>query len=153
MLTIGKDHCLGVKDINNLKKIEIPSTEFTFTFARSSGAGGQNINKVNSKATLYWNLKESSSCSKIIKDRFSIKYPNMISDEGVVQIVSQKNRTQKANIDDCIDKLHALLETVAIAPKIRKVTKPKRGAIERRLRSKKKDSDKKKLRSDKGRTF
>ncbi|MBF0312841.1 MAG: aminoacyl-tRNA hydrolase [Oligoflexia bacterium] len=132
--------------MSKFSKIDIPVTEFSFTFARSGGAGGQNINKVNSKATLYWSLEHSPSCSSAVKERFKARYSQMVSLEGMVQIVSQKHRTQKANIDDCIAKLHALLDSVAVAPKVRKATKPKRGAVERRLQSKKKDSDKKKLR-------
>lgn len=126
--------------------ITIPLDELTFSFARSSGAGGQNINKVNSKATLYWNIEDSLSCPEAVKERFKKRYSQTITSEGIVQIVSQRHRTQKANIDDCIEKLHALLLSVAHPPKERKATKPKRSAIERRLQSKKRDSDKKRSR-------
>lgn len=129
-----------------MNKIRIPFTEFNFTFSRSSGAGGQNINKVNSKVTLNWDMKNSPSCSLDVKERLKSRFPNFIVDDEKVQIIGQKYRSQKANIDDCIERLHTMLAEVAIPPKRRKATKPKRSAVLKRLQSKKKDSEKKKLR-------
>jgi ribosome-associated protein len=129
-----------------MDKIKIPFSEFTFSFSRSSGAGGQNINKVNSKATLYWNIGETQACSEGVLRRFRDKYGQFILDSGEVQIVSQTHRTQKANMDECIEKLHAMLNDVAVPPKIRRATKPKKSAVLKRLQTKKKDSEKKRLR-------
>jgi ribosome-associated protein len=129
-----------------MDKIKIPFSEFTFSFARSSGAGGQNVNKVNSKVVMNWKIFETTACSPGVISRFKDKYGQFILDNGEVQIVSQKNRSQKANIDDCIDKLHAMLNDVLVPPKIRKKTKPKRSAVLNRLQTKKKDSEKKRLR-------
>jgi ribosome-associated protein len=129
-----------------MNKIRIPFSEFHFSFSRSSGAGGQNINKVNTKAILYWNIDSSPSCTQGVKDRFRARFRNFILDDGSVQIISQEHRTQKGNVDECIDKLHAMLEEVATPPKVRKATKPKRSAVLKRLSTKKKDSDKKQLR-------
>ena len=129
-----------------MDKIKIPFSEFSFSYARSSGAGGQHINKVNSKVTLYWKIDETQCCSPSVLERFRIRFQRFILDTGEVQIISQKNRSQKANIDDCIEKLHAMINEVALPPKIRKATKPKRSAVLNRLQTKKKDSDKKRLR-------
>lgn len=132
--------------ITIMPKINIPFSEFTFTYARSSGAGGQNVNKVNSKVTMYWDIWESPSCTQEVKERFIQRYSQYILDNGMVQLTSQKNRSQKANMDDCIAKLLSMLETVLSPPKIRRPTKPKRSAVLSRLNSKKKDSEKKRLR-------
>jgi ribosome-associated protein len=126
-----------------MDKIKIPFSEFNFTFARSSGAGGQNVNKVNSKVTLYWKIDETVACSIYVIQRFKDKYGQFIIDSGEVQLTSQKNRSQKANIDDCIEKLHFMLNEVLRPPKIRKATKPKRSAVLNRLSTKKRDSEKK----------
>jgi len=129
-----------------MDKIKIPFSEFEFSFARSSGAGGQNINKVNTKAVMYWDIDQSESISFDIKQRFKVRFPHFIVDGGKVLITSQKNRTQKMNIDDCIEKLLVMLEEVRFPPKPRKKTKPKRSAVEKRLKTKKLDSDKKRMR-------
>ncbi len=129
-----------------MDRIKIPFSEFTFSFSRSSGAGGQNINKVNSKVILNWNINETKACPIAVIERFRNKYSQFILDNGEVQITSQLNRSQKANMDDCIDKLHQMINDVRLPPKIRKKTKPKRSAVLERLSSKKKDSEKKRLR-------
>lgn len=135
--------------ITIMDKIRIPFSEFTFSYARSSGAGGQHINKVNSKVIMNWNLELSPSLPDAVKRRFKEKYRQFILDNGEVQIMSQKSRSQKDNIDDCIEKLHAMINEVRLPPKIRKATKPKRSAVLKRLTGKKKDSDKKRMRSEK----
>ena len=129
-----------------MDKINIPFSEFNFSYARSSGAGGQHINKVNSKVIMYWKIDETTCCPASVLERFRAKYAQFILDTGEVQIISQKSRSQKANIDDCIEKLHIMLNDVLRPPKIRKATKPKRSAVLNRLQTKKKDSDKKRLR-------
>ncbi|MCK5882292.1 MAG: aminoacyl-tRNA hydrolase [Bacteriovoracaceae bacterium] len=128
--------------------IKIPYSEFSFSFSRSSGAGGQNVNKVNSKATLEWDMESSSVINRGIKDRFKEKYRRFIVNTKVV-MTSQRQRSQNQNIDDCIAKLHELLLSVEFPPKKRKATKPTRGSVKRRLDGKKMDSIKKKLRREK----
>jgi ribosome-associated protein len=129
-----------------MDRINIPFSEFSFSFARSSGAGGQHINKVNSKVIMNWKIFETTSCPPAVIQRFRDKYSQFILDNGEVQIMSQKSRSQKSNIEDCIDKLHAMINDVRLPPKIRKATKPKKSAVMKRLQTKKIDSEKKKLR-------
>lgn len=124
----------------------IPHEELNFSYSRSSGAGGQNVNKVNSKVTLEWAIDPSPSLSPDVKARFKERYRNLINLEGIVQITSQESRSQKMNQDECIKKLHRLIQTVLHPPKPRKKTKPKRSAVLKRLDGKKIDGLKKKLR-------
>jgi ribosome-associated protein len=134
--------------ITLMDKIIIPFSELHFSYSRSSGAGGQNVNKLNTKVTMYWDMNQTIACSPSVLDRFKEKFAQFILDDGTVQIVGQKHRSQKANMDDCIERLHAMINEVRLPPKIRKKTKPKRSAVLKRLNSKKKDSEKKRLRKN-----
>lgn len=126
--------------------IKIPFSEFHFSYARSSGAGGQNVNKVNTKVILYWKMAETTCCHPDVIQRFRDRFGQFILDSGEVQITCQEFRSQKANQDHCIEKLHEMINSVARPPKVRKATKPKRSAVLKRLNSKKKDSEKKQMR-------
>jgi ribosome-associated protein len=126
--------------------MKIDSSEFVFQFARSSGPGGQNVNKVNTKVTLSWNIDESNSISHFVKKRFVSEFTRFITSEGLVKITSQKYRVQSRNIADCIMKLHELLKEVEKPPKRRVATKPTRASVKKRIQNKKFKSDIKKTR-------
>lgn len=126
--------------------IQIPPAEFEFTYARSSGPGGQNVNKVNSKAVLRWQVTKSPSLPEAVRARFLAKYGSRLTGDGDLLITSERYRDQPRNIDDCLEKLREMLLSVAVAPKKRKKTKPSRASKERRLDSKKRDSTKKRNR-------
>ena len=128
--------------------IKIPNSECTFTFSRSSGAGGQNVNKVNTKVTMTWDIQASASCSPNVKKRFNEKYSRYIYD-GMIVMTSQKYRSQLQNIADCIEKLEICLNDVRLAPKHRKATKPTRSSVRKRLDGKNKKSKLKKMRTEK----
>jgi ribosome-associated protein len=130
-------------------KYKIPSNEFIFTFSRSSGAGGQNVNKVNSKVTLQWNPLASIALPKEIVERFVNKYEKKLNEGGLITLVSQKHRSQNLNSADVIEKFYAMIMAVAEAPKLRRKTKPTRASVTKRLNSKKVLSDKKKSRLEK----
>jgi len=126
----------------------VPREQCRFSFSRSSGAGGQNVNKVNSKATLHWDLNTATLPADVL-ERLRARYGGFITQENELQITSQENRTQKDNVEDCFDRLERMLENVWRAPKKRKATKPTYSSVVKRLNSKKKDSDKKRSRREK----
>ncbi len=121
----------------------IPFSELNFSYARSGGSGGQNVNKVNSKVIMTWDLPQSPSLPQDVKERFLNKFPNLINADGLVLISSDKERSQKANVDDCIRKLHELIEKVAHPPRPRKKTRPTKSSVRKRLESKKRHGEKK----------
>lgn len=127
--------------VNN--RIRIPLAEFEFSFARSSGPGGQNVNKVNSKALLRWPVRGSPSLPEAVRERLLGRFGNRVTAEGDLLISSQRFRDQGRNIGDCLDKLRDMLVEVASPPVRRKRTKPSRASIKRRLESKRHKSQKK----------
>ncbi|MDG2470456.1 MAG: alternative ribosome rescue aminoacyl-tRNA hydrolase ArfB [Pirellulaceae bacterium] len=128
------------------ERINIPLREFDFWFARSSGPGGQNVNKVNSKAFLSWNVKNSPTLPAAVKIRFMNQFSRRISKEGVLIIKSQRFRDQGRNNADCLTKLTEMIQMVAIPQKSRIPTKPSRNSKQRRLDGKKVNSEKKRRR-------
>ena len=128
-------------------QIRIPMGEFSFTFARSSGPGGQNVNKVNSKATLHWPITSSASLPEDVRARFVAAFGGQINKQGELVLQSQRFRDQERNIEDCLEKLRDMLQHAAIAPKRRKKTRPSRASKQRRLNDKKARSEVKSRRS------
>lgn len=126
--------------------IHIPERELEISFARSSGPGGQNVNKVNSKAVLRWNVTHSPSLPEAVRERFLARFASRVTAMGDVVLTSDRFRDQGRNTEDCIEKLRELLMAVAHPPKQRKRTKPTRASRERRLRAKGHHSQKKKSR-------
>ena len=133
----------------------IPDTELEWSFSRSSGPGGQNVNKVSSKATLFWDVASSPSLSDVVRQRFLEAFPNKVNKQGQLVLSSQRFRDQPRNVRACLDKLHDLLVTVEATPRRRKKTRPTRSATERRLNKKQAHAEKKQrrqpLRIDHGR--
>jgi ribosome-associated protein len=127
-------------------RIRIPLRELDFTFARSSGPGGQNVNKVNTKATLHWYVTHSQTLPDDVRGRFLSKYKNRINRNGQVVLSSQRFRDQGRNVADCIAKLRELLEQVSQGQTPRKKTKLSQAAKGRRLRSKRVTAERKQAR-------
>ena len=125
------------------EKLSIPLKEFNFSFARSSGPGGQNVNKVNTKATLRWKIFKSKSIPEDVRNRFSEKYARRINLDREVVVVSQRFRDQGRNVADCLNKLKAMIQSVLTPPKVRKKRKVSKQAKQRRLDQKKRNSQRK----------
>lgn len=121
-------------------------TEVTYKTSRSGGKGGQNVNKVSSKAELNFDVLKSKLLTEEQKDLISLKLENRINSEGVLQIVSQSERSQLKNKKVVLMRFHELLEMAFHVRKKRKPTKVPRSVIEKRLKAKKRKSDRKKLR-------
>ena len=86
-------------------RLQIPLSEFEFTYVRSSGPGGQNVNKVNSKALLRWPVIRSASLPPDVRERFLRRFASRLTTEGELLINSQRYRDQGRNADDCLEKL------------------------------------------------
>jgi len=127
-------------------RIKIPLSQFTFSFARSSGPGGQHVNKVNTKVTLHWRVVETESLSSPLRDRFCTRYRRRINKQGELVLRSQRFRDRGRNVADCLQKLRQMILDVSKPPRPRKKTKPSRSSKERRLKSKRLKSNKKQLR-------
>jgi len=117
--------------------IAIPDEEFVWTYARSGGPGGQNVNKVASKAILRWNLDASQCVSDEVKAKLRSAHPAHATIEGEFLVTSQKYRDQERNREECRTKLAAMVRRAATPPKPRRPTKPSKGSKQRRLAAKK----------------
>ena len=127
-------------------KIQIPLKEIQFSFARGSGPGGQNVNKLNTKVTLRWPLEKSPSLSEAIKKRILARHSRKINNDGELLLHSHRFRDQGRNVADCLNKLREIILESAKPPKKRIPTQTPRRAKKRRLADKKMNSAKKELR-------
>jgi len=117
--------------------------ELQFKAVRSSGAGGQHVNKVATKIELAFDVQNSSAFSESQKNRLFLKLNNRLTKENVLMLQCDESRSQHKNKELVIKRLFELLENALKVPKKRRKTKPKRSAIEKRLKSKKKNAEKK----------
>ena len=123
--------------------LAIPRREIRFSFVRSSGPGGQNVNKVSSKAVLRWSPTESPSIPDAVRGRLLVQCARRINDRGELVLSSQRFRDQRKNVDDCLAKLRSLVASAAVVPKKRKKTRVPRRASESRLKEKRATSERK----------
>lgn len=134
--------------MNSLKSRDFLS-EFTFSASRSGGAGGQNVNKVNTKVELRFDIAASSLLSDDEKTQILGKLRTKLTTEGILIVVSQEERTQLKNKEICIEKFYNMLEKALTIPKKRKPTKPTAASKEKRLESKRQQSSLKSTRRSK----
>jgi ribosome-associated protein len=130
--------------------LSIPEGEVRFTFSRSGGPGGQNVNKLNTRATLWFDINASESLTGRQRELIRARLANRINEAGILSVSSSSHRTQKANREDALRRFQDLLAGATRERRHRKRTKVPRRAREKRLREKKHRSRIKELRSKNG---
>jgi ribosome-associated protein len=122
-------------------EIAIPDEEFEWKFIRSSGPGGQNVNKVATAVQLRFLLPHNTSLPVAARNRLRRIAGQKINDDGTILISARSERSQDQNKRDALERLTALIRTALIEPKIRKKTRPTKASKERRIDTKKRRSD------------
>ncbi|WP_375582392.1 alternative ribosome rescue aminoacyl-tRNA hydrolase ArfB [Cyclobacterium xiamenense] len=123
--------------------------ELSFQASRSSGPGGQNVNKVNSKILLKFNVPESRLLDAHERNLLMKKWASKLDNEGTIVIQAQESRSQLQNKAIALRKFYALVEAAFQQKKLRKATRPSKRAIEKRLKTKRMQAEKKQLRGKK----
>jgi len=130
----------------NIRELNL-EPELVFKTSRSGGSGGQNVNKVSTKVELNFHIASSNILSEDQKNLLLEKLAGKLTKDGNLQIIAQTERTQLGNKRIAIDKFYTILARAFTKPKKRKETKPSRASKEKRLLTKKKNSDIKKMRN------
>jgi ribosome-associated protein len=128
--------------------ITIDDSELEERFVRSSGPGGQNVNKVSTTVQLRFNVRASTSLPDDVRRRLIALAGNRMTTDGVMVIEARRHRTQAANREDARERLIELIQQAEIKPKRRRKTKPSKASGERRLQTKRRRADAKQRRRD-----
>ena len=130
------------------ESLSIPRTELDVRVSRSSGAGGQHVNKTSSRVEIFWNIVGSRAVSEEQRTRLREKLASKLTTEGSIRVVASDMRSQSRNRELAEERLADLVRRALVVPRKRRATKPTRAAKEARLDSKKRHSTKKRDRRD-----
>jgi ribosome-associated protein len=133
-------------DLRITDELAIDDSELEFEFARSGGPGGQNVNKVETKVTVLWNLATSPSLDADQRARLEAELANRVTKDSVLRVTSQRHRTREANRADAIERFIALVAGALAETPRRKRTRMPAKAKRKRLEAKRRRSEKKALR-------
>jgi ribosome-associated protein len=125
------------------ESLSIPRSELDVRVSRSSGAGGQHVNKTSSRVEIFWNIPLSRALTDEQRNRLLEKLASRLTTEGSIRIVASDMRSQTRNRELAEERLVEMVHRALIVPKKRKPTRPTRAAKEARLESKKRQSQKK----------
>jgi len=126
--------------------VRIPLAEVRQEYSRAGGPGGQNVNKLETRVTVRFPLRDSPSVPEALKERALGRLGSRLNDRGELLVSSQRSRSQWQNREDCLERLRRLLEEAFRPPKPRHRTKPTRSSRERRLEKKRQSGEKKRSR-------
>ena len=125
--------------------VTLDENDIEISAIRAQGSGGQKVNKVSAAIHLRFDIA-ASSLPEFYKEKLLERKDKRITKEGIIVIKSQQHRSQEQNREEALKRLAELIKSVNVVPKKRVPTKPTKGSVHRRLKSKKKHASKKKLR-------
>jgi len=125
------------------RSLRIPDSELRLEYSRSTGPGGQNVNKLETRVTILFDVEGSPSLSETQRDRIHATLRTRITKKGILRVTSQRHRTQAANRNAAMERFIDLLRDAIKPVRKRKPTKPTRASNQRRLDSKKKRGESK----------
>jgi ribosome-associated protein len=128
-------------------EIAIDERELAWDFIRSSGPGGQNVNKVSTAVRLRFNVRASESLPVAVRERLIRLAGRRIGEDGILTIHARSHRTQDANRRDALERLVELIRRASRKPRTRRPTRPTAASVKRRLESKRKRSQAKESRN------
>lgn len=137
------DDCISIND-----QLSIPLAELGFRFSRSSGPGGQHVQKNATRVELLFDVANSPSLSDYQRARIQERLASHIDSAGVLHLVAQSERSQLRNREEGVDRFQALMRGALKRRRIRRPTQPTAASIERRLRAKRKRGSVKQMRRD-----